>query len=101
MIHTDASGIAVGSLLSNKNGLPVAYASRPLNKAEKNDPTTDKELLAIVWAIKYFRPYLYGRRFRIITDHRPLIYLFGMNNPSSRLTKFRLCLEECDFTESI
>jgi hypothetical protein len=85
-------------VLSNKNGLPVAYASRPLNTAEKKYPTSEKELLAIVWAVKYFRPYLYGRTFRIITDHRALIYLFSMNNPSSRLTKFRLCLEEYDFT---
>lgn len=98
VLHTDASGVAIGCVLSNKNCLPVAYASRPLNKAEKNYPTIEKELLAIVWAIKYFRPYLYGRSFRIITDHRPLIYLFNMSNPSSRLTKFRLCLEEYDFT---
>lgn len=97
-LHTDASGIAIGCVLSNKNGLPVAYASRPLNRAEKNYPTIEKELLAIVWAVKYFRPYLYGRSFKIVTDHRPLIYLFNMNNPSSRLTKFRLCLEEYDFT---
>lgn len=98
MLHTDASGIAIGCVLSNKNGLPIAYASRPLNSAEKNYPTIEKELLAIVWAVKYFRPYLYGRNFKIVTDHRPLIYLFNMNNPSSRLTKFRLCLEEYDFT---
>lgn len=98
IIHTDASNIAIGCVLSNNDGLPVAYASRPLNKAEKNYPTIEKELLAIVWAVKHFRPYLFGRKFKIMTDHRPLVYLFNMNNPSSRLTKFRLCLEEYDFT---
>ena len=75
----------------------VAYASRSLNKPEKNYCTIEKELLAIVWAVKHFRPYLFGKKFKIFTDHKPLIYLFGMTNPSSRLTKFRIILEEYDF----
>lgn len=69
------------------------YASRSLNKAEINYPTIQKEPLAIYWAVKYFRPYLYGRRFKMLTDHRPLVYLFSLTDPSSRLTKFRLGLE--------
>lgn len=97
ILQTDASGVAMGAVLSNKNNLPVAYASRSLNKAELNYATIEKELLAIVWAVKHFRPYLFGRRFKIVTDHKPLIYLFSHTNPSSRLTKFRLCLEEYDF----
>lgn len=97
ILQTDASGIAIGSVLCNNNMKPVAYASRPLNKAELNYPTIQKELLAIVWSIKYFRPYLYGRTFTIMTDHKPLIYLFGMKDPSCRLLKFRLTLEEYDF----
>lgn len=98
LLQTDASGSAIGSVLCNNDGRPVAYASRTLNKAEKNYPTIEKELLAIVWSVKYFRPYLYGRKFKIQTDHRPLIYLFGMRDPSSRLLKFRLLLEEYNFT---
>lgn len=97
VLHTDASGYAIGAVLSNKNGRPVAYASRALNKAENNYSTIEKELLAVVWAIKHFRPYLYGKKFSICTDHRPLVYLFSMKEPSSRLTKFRLALEEYDF----
>lgn len=96
-LYTDASGIAIGSVLCNGDGRPVAYASRGLNKAELNYPTIEKEMLAVVWSIKYFRPYLFGKTFKIFTDHRPLVYLFNMNNPSSRLTKFRLILEEYDF----
>lgn len=96
-LHTDASGTAIGSVLSNKNKLPIAYASRGLNKAELNYPTVEKELLSIVWSVNYFRHYLLGKKFRIFTDHRPLVYLFNMNNPSSRLIKFRLKLEEYDF----
>lgn len=95
--QTDASGTAIGAVLCNKDLRPVAYASRPLNKAEKNYPTIQKELLAIVWSVKYFRPYLYGRQFTIMSDHKPLIYLFGMRYLSSRLLKFRLTLEEHNF----
>lgn len=97
-LKTDASGYAIGAVLSNGNDKPVAYASRSLNQAEKNYCTIEKELLAIVWAVKHFRPYLFGRKFLIYTDHRPLVYLYGMSNPSSRLTKFRCQLEEYDFT---
>lgn len=97
LLQTDASNYALGAILSNKDNRPVAFASRGLNKAEKNYPIIEKELLAIVWAVKHFRPYLYGRKFKIFTDHKPLVYLFGMKDPSSRLTKFRLTLEEYDF----
>lgn len=97
ILQTDSSGFAIGSVLCNGNEKPIAFASRGLNKAELNYATIEKELLAIVWSIKYFRPYLYGKRFVIRTDHKPLLYLFNMTNPSSRLTKFRLLLEEYDF----
>lgn len=97
ILQTDASDMAVGAVLCNTNMKPVAYASRPLNKAEKNYPVIQKELTAVVWAVKYFRPYLFGRKFTIMTDHKPLIYLFGIKDPSSRLIKYRLILEEYDF----
>lgn len=47
--------------------------------------------------MKHFRPYLYGRSFKILTDHKPLVYLFSLKEPLSRLLKFRLCLEEYDY----
>lgn len=97
ILKTDASGFSIGSLLCNSDNRPIAYASRTLNKAEKRYPTIEKELLSVVWSVKYFRPYLYGRKFRIETDHKPLVYLFGMTDPSNRLMKFRLLLEEYDF----
>ncbi|KDR17446.1 Retrovirus-related Pol polyprotein from transposon 17.6 [Zootermopsis nevadensis] len=54
--------------------------------------TVEKELLAIVWGCKYFRQYLYGRRFTIVTDHRPKTWIFSVKDPSSRLK-----LEEHDY----
>ena len=96
-LRTDASKIALGAVLSDEGDRPVAYASRPLNKAEINYPIIELELLSIVWAVQHFRPYLMGKTFDILTDHRPLVYLFGMDEPSSRLTKFRLKLAEFDF----
>lgn len=79
ILTTDASGYAIGAVLSNSNNKPIAYASRTLNPAEIKYPTIHKELLSITWAVNHFRPYLYGRKFKICTDHCPLIYLFGMN----------------------
>ena len=96
-LHTDASGYGLGAVLSNMNDRPIAFTSKMLNKAEKNYSTIEKELLAMVWAIRHFRSYLHGRKFQLYTDHRPLVYLFTLTDPSSRLTKFRLALEEYDF----
>ena len=96
-LHTDASGKALGAVLGNQNTRPIAFASKALNSAEQNYSTIEKELLGLVWAIRHFRPYLYGRKFEVFTDHRPLVYLFTLTDPSSHLTKFRLALEEYKF----
>lgn len=100
ILTTDASNFAIGSVLSQgdlPNDLPIAYASRSLNKAESHYSTTEKELLAIVWSCKHFRPYLYGRKFIILTDHRPLQWLFSVKDPGSRLVRWRLKLEEFNY----
>jgi hypothetical protein len=97
-LTTDASKIGLGAVLANSNGRPVAFTSRALNKQEQNYSTTEIEILAIVWAIKHFRPYLFGRYFEIFTDHRPLIYLFTQVDPSSRLNKFRHTLMGYNFS---
>lgn len=54
-------------------------------------------MLSIVETTKHFRPYLYGRQFVIETDHKPLVWLFSLKDPNSRLTKWRLRLEEFDY----
>lgn len=100
IITCDASNYAVGSVLSQGEGkldLPVAYSSRTLNKAEINYSTTEKELVAILFGVKQYRPYIYGRRFCIVTDHKPLTWLFNVKDPSSRLMRWRIKLDEYDF----
>jgi hypothetical protein len=77
---------------------PIAYASRTFNKAENNYSTTDQEMAAIMFAVKQFRPYVPGRHFKIVTDHKPLKWVFNVKDPSSRLLRWRLKLEEYDFT---
>ncbi|KAK9876430.1 hypothetical protein WA026_012743 [Henosepilachna vigintioctopunctata] len=100
VLTTDASGYAIGSILSQgnpPNDFPIAFASRTLNEAETRYSTIEKELLAIVWSCKYFRPYLFGRKFTIYTDHKPLCWLFSLKEPNSRLMRWRIKLEEFDY----
>ena len=74
-IYTDASGIGLGAVLSQKQDRKeriISYASRSLNNAEKNYIITDQECLAVVWAIKHFQHYLEMKSFEIVTDHSAL-----------------------------
>lgn len=100
ILSTDASNLACGAILSQAHGnidLPIAYASKGFTLGESNKSTIEKELTAIHWAINYFRPYLYGQKFIIKTDHKPLVYLYSLKNPSSKLTRMRLDLDEYDY----
>jgi hypothetical protein len=101
IVTCDASSNGIGSVLSQGTigeDLPVAYASRVLTTREKNYSTIERELTAIVWACKQFRPYIWGRKFTIVTDHKPLTWIFRMNDPSSRIMRLKLKLEEFDYT---
>jgi len=100
LVTTDASDLAIGAVLSQGpvgQDCPITYASRILNKVEQNYNTTEKELLAIFWAVKYFCLYLYSTTFIIVTDHRSLVWLFNVNDPGSRLMRWKLKLKEYDY----
>lgn len=69
---------------------PISYASRLLNTAEKGYSQLEKKALAVVWGIKKFHNYLYGRHFVINNDHRPLETLFGGRKSLSAMVTGRI-----------
>jgi len=100
ILDTDTSDHSVGAVLSQVQGgseVVVAYYSKTLTAAEKNYCTTRKELLAVVKAVKHFRPYLYGRTFRLQTDHASLIWLCKRAESSSQVARWLEILAEFSY----
>ena len=77
---------------------PVAYASRSLNTHERNYLTSEREMLAIVWAAKQFYPYIYGRQIEFYTDHKSLVTLVKSKEPNGRLYKLLLKIQDLNYT---
>ena len=100
ILDTDASQERIGAVLSqNIDGHErvIAYASRTLTKAERKYCTTRKEMLALVWGIRTYRPYLYGRRFQVRTDHNSLKWLHNFHEPEGQVARWLEVLSEFDF----
>ena len=98
-IMCDASDYAVGAVLGqrkDKKPYVIYYASRTLNSAQVNYSTTEKELLAVVFALDKFRSYLIGSKIVIFTDHAALKYLLSKKDAKPRLLRWILLLQEFD-----
>ena len=99
ILTTDASTVGLGAVLSQvQKGIerPVSFASRQLNKAERAYSASELETLAVVWATKYYRCYLFGKRFLVRKDDAALKFLRNLAE-NSRLIRWSLRLSEFDF----
>ncbi|GFT25932.1 retrovirus-related Pol polyprotein from transposon 297 [Trichonephila clavipes] len=93
IIRTDASNYALGVVLLQGEGSdehPIEYASRLLTPAERNYSTTEREALAVVWALKKFRGYIEGTEITVASDHQPLKWLLNLKSPTGRLARWAL-----------
>ncbi|XP_075518288.1 uncharacterized protein LOC142552397 [Primulina tabacum] len=96
----DASDYAVGAALGQRRDKmfkAIYYASRTLNAAQQNYTTTEKEMLAVVFAFDKFRTYLIGTKVNVFTNHAALRYLFAKKDAKPRLIRWILLLQEFDF----
>jgi hypothetical protein len=75
----------------------ISYASRSLTKEERNYCVTRKELLAVMTFVKYYRHFLLGRKFLIRSDHRPLKWLFHLQDPTGQIARWQETLARYDF----
>ena len=95
-LYTDASNYALGAVLcqgSPEAPVPVEYASRLLLPAERNYNTTDREALAIVWALEKFRGYLECNQVFVMTDHQALKWLMNLKSPHERSARWALQIQ--------
>ena len=101
-ISCDASSTGLGAILEqneNDNWVPIAYASRSLTSAEKNYCQLEKETLSILFACSRFHQYVYGRKFYVYNDHKPLKAIFNkpLTQAPARIQRFLLRLQQYDF----
>ncbi|GFU89416.1 retrovirus-related Pol polyprotein from transposon opus [Trichonephila clavipes] len=92
-LFTDASGVGIGAVLQ-QNQKPIAFASGTLNKAERNYTVTERECLAVIWALNKFKTYFGPLPVKVITDHAALTKLTNGKNLSSRMIRWALKLSE-------
>ncbi|GJU93778.1 reverse transcriptase domain-containing protein [Tanacetum coccineum] len=96
----DASDFAIGAVLGQrheKHFRPIHYASKTMNEAESHYTTTEKEMLAVVYAFEKFRSYLILNKCIVYTDHSALKYLFAKKDSKARLLRWVLLLQEFKF----
>lgn len=92
----DGIGATLGQIQDGKE-VAIAYAGRDFNSAERNYSTTEREALAVIFGIKKFEPYLHGRKFILHTDHHSLKWLMNITDPTGRLARWALLVQQHDF----
>ncbi|WJZ92646.1 hypothetical protein VitviT2T_011630 [Vitis vinifera] len=102
-VMCDASDFAIGAVLGQReDGKPyvIYHASKTLNEAQRNYTTTEKELLAVVFALDKFHAYLVGSFIIVFTNHLALKYLLTKQDAKARLIRWILLLQEFDLQKS-
>jgi hypothetical protein len=101
ILHSNWSALGIGVILSrlDEEGKEyvIAYASRNNNKAESNYFSYEGECPIVVWVIIHFKPYLYGTKFTLYTNHQPIKWLMTNNKLTGKLARWVLILKEYEF----
>ncbi|GFX71003.1 retrovirus-related Pol polyprotein from transposon 17.6 [Trichonephila clavipes] len=101
VIRTNASSMTLGAVLlkgEKDEEHPIEHASRLLSSSERNYSTTEREALAVVWALEKFRGYIEGQTIRLSSDHQPLKWLLCLKSPTGRLARWALQIQSYNLT---
>ena len=97
VVETDASSTAIGAILL-QDGRLIAFESKKLNRARQNYSSYERELFAIVHALKQWRHYLYGASFEVVFDHESIKWFTNQTDLKGRKARWAEFLQEFDCT---